>query len=113
MSDKYRVEHFSAQNVAVGHRASVRVQASPSAVNEAIEKLSAFVSLLPERAGPADDRDAIRSQAAKLEAALRKKTLNRDRIEAILRKLVLGASGIATLATAVEAVQSAVTRLFT
>jgi hypothetical protein len=113
MSDKYTLKKFSATNVAVGHRSSVQPGASVSpAVNDALDKLRYFVSLIPESVGQGQDSDDVRAQAENLEAALCKKKLNRERIEKILRNLMLGVSGVAALANAMDAVQSAVARLF-
>ncbi|HUB39854.1 MAG TPA: hypothetical protein VMA72_13455 [Streptosporangiaceae bacterium] len=113
MRDKYKVEHFSADNVAVGQHAFVKVRAPVSpAVQDAIDTLRHFVSLLPEHI-EAHDGDSVRAHAQELEVALKKKRLNRDRIERILGDLMLGVSGIATVANAVDAVQAAVVRLFT
>lgn len=113
MNDKYKVEHFSADNVAVGHRAFVQTRAPVSpAVKDAIDKLRYLVSLIPEHIELAQDNGSVRGQAQELEDALRENGLNRNRIERILGNLMLGVSGIATLANAVDAVQSAIARLF-
>jgi hypothetical protein len=113
MRDKYKVGEFSAENVAVGHRASSRSHARVTpAVEDAIEKLRYFVSLIPEHIEPALDSDSVCRHAEELEAALRKKRLNRARIEQILGTLTVAVSGTAALANAISAIQSAVTRLF-
>jgi hypothetical protein len=53
MRDNYKVGEFSAENVAVGHRASSRSHARVTpAVEDAIEKLRYFVSLIPEHIEP-------------------------------------------------------------
>jgi hypothetical protein len=113
MRDKYTVGEFSAENVAVGHGASARSHSRVTpAVEDAIEKLGYFVSLIPEHIELAHDSASVCRQAAELEAALRKKKLDRGRIEKILGTLTVAVSGTAALANAISAIQSAVTRLF-
>lgn len=113
MRDKYKVENFSGENVAVGHRASARshLPVTPG-LEDAIERLRYFVSLIPEHIEPAHDCDNVLGQAEELEAALRKKRLDRRRIEKILGTLTVAVSGIAALANAINAIQSAVARLW-
>ena len=120
MASKYDIGKIKAENVAVGDYASatststVRVKTEQLPMQaEALHQLQNFITLLPGYADRISRPHEIEADAKAAENALSKKTLNRGHVEGLIRKMTVGVAGVAALANAVDAVQAAVTRLFT
>jgi hypothetical protein len=118
VASKYDIGKIKAENVAVGDYASVtstvRVKTEQLPMQaEALHRLQNFITLLPDYADRINRPHEIEADAKAAENALSKKTLNRGHVEGLIRKMTVGVAGVAALANAVDAVQAAVTRLFT
>ena len=118
VASKYDIGKIKAENVAVGDYASVtstvRVKTEQLPMQaEALHQLQNFITLLPDYADRISRPHEIEADAKAAENALSKKTLNRGHVESLIRKMTVGVAGVAALANAVDAVQAAVTRLFT
>ena len=118
VASKYDIGKIKAENVAVGDYASVtstvRVKTEQLPMQaEALHQLQNFITLLPDYSDRISRPHEIEADAKAAENALSKKTLNRGHVEGLIRKMTVGVAGVAALANAVDAVQTAVTRLFT
>ncbi len=115
MSENYHIEDIDADTVAVGnHAKAIRVTVEKSLMQtEALKETRKLIMLLPDYADMIDRPDKVQADAKAVEVALSKNTLKRARIENLIRKIAIGVAGVTTLANAVDAVQVAVSRLFT
>ena len=80
---------------------------------DALRELRKFITLLPAQAAGIEKPHEVEENARAAEVALRKKRLDRGRIEGLIAKITVGVVGVAALTNAIDAVQAAVTRLFT
>jgi hypothetical protein len=114
VAEKYRIGNIEAANVAVGKGATINVGAQQIALqDEALQELRRFIALLPAQAAEINKPHEVEANARAAEVALREKRLDRRRIQDLITKIAAGVLGVATLTNAIEAVQAAVTRLFT
>jgi hypothetical protein len=118
MGQNYDVRKIRAKSLAIGSHARAEYvtrtdtkQASRYA--EALDQIQQLIELLSVHADEIDSPHEIQADAESVEAALRKKKLNRARIESLIGKITTALAGVTALASAVDAVQTAVTRLFT
>jgi hypothetical protein len=113
MAKNYKIGNIEADNVAVGDRATIYVGAQQAPIQaEALREIRRFITLLPDGADEMDNPREVEANARAAEVALGKKKLNRGRIQDLITKITAGVVGVAALANAIEAVQAAVTRLF-
>jgi hypothetical protein len=113
MAKNYKIGNIEAANVAVGDGATIYVGAQQIPIQaEALREIRRFITLLPDRADEMDNPREVEANARAAEVALSKKKLNRGRIQDLITKITAGVVGVAALANAIEAVQAAVTRLF-
>ena len=80
---------------------------------EALHQIRQLIELLSVHADEIDRPREVQADAKDVEASLGKKKLNRARIENLIGKITTAVAGVTALATAIDAVQTAVTRLFT
>jgi hypothetical protein len=117
MSQKYEVGKIRAHNVAVGNHAKAKyapVNAEQSSMQaEALDQIRRLIELLPAYADKIDSPREVQADAEAAEVALSKKKLNRARIEILIGRMAAGVAGVTALANAVDAVQAAITHLFT
>lgn len=114
VAKNYKIEKIEAANVAVGDGAFVYVGEQQIPLrDEALRELSRFIALLLAQAAGIEKPHEVEENARAAEAALRKKKLDRGRIEGLIAKITVGVVGVAALTNAIDAVQAAVTRLFT
>jgi hypothetical protein len=114
MAKNYKIGKIEAANVAVGDGATVYVGVQQIPLQaEALRELRRFIELLPAQAAGIEKPHEVEANARAAEAALSKKKLNRGRIEDLITKITAGVVGVAALTNAMDAVQAAVTRLFT
>jgi hypothetical protein len=109
---KYKIGSVDAVNAAIGDRAAVNVGQQISVRDEALRELHRFMTLLPAQASVLKNPEEVAANAKAAELAIRKKRLNREHIEELIRKITAGVAGAAALTNAIEAVQTAVTHLF-
>jgi hypothetical protein len=110
---KYKVGKIEATNLAQGDGATINVGVQQIPIQaEALQELRRFITLLPARAAEIEKPHEVEANARAAEAALSKKKLNRGRIEDLMTKITVGVAGVAALTNAIDAVQAAVTRLF-
>jgi hypothetical protein len=113
VAKNYKIGNIDADNVAVGDGATVYVGAQQIPIQaEALRELRRFIALLPARADEIDQPREVEANARAAEVALSKKKLNRRRIQDLIAQITAGVAGVTALATAIDAVQAAVTRLF-
>jgi hypothetical protein len=120
VATRISVKKLRSKNAAFGHRASVKDK-SRTVVSgqqltlqaEALQELRKFASLVPDYAEVVENPQNLQTLASKTEAALKKSRPRRDRIEKLISEMTMGVVGVTALAQAIEAVQAAVTRLFT
>ena len=114
MAGKYNIRNIKAANVAMGDGAilNVGVQQIPLR-DEALRELRRFITLLPDGAAEIEKPHEVEANARAAEAALSKKKLDRGRIQDLITKITVGVVGVAALTNAIDAVQAALTRLFT
>jgi hypothetical protein len=111
---KYEIGKIKAANVAVGDNPYINVGAQQIPLQEdALRELRRFITLLPAQAAEIKKSHEVEENARAAEVALSKKRLDRGRIEGLIAKITAGVVGIAALTNAIDAVQAAVTRLFT
>jgi hypothetical protein len=114
MAKNYKIGNIEAANVAVGDGAIVYVGAQQIPLqDEAVRELRRFIELLPAQATEIKKPHEVEANARAAEVALREKRLDRRRIQDLITKITVGVLGVAALTNAIEAVQAAVTRLFT
>jgi hypothetical protein len=118
VSQNYDVGEIRAKNLAFGPHAKAKYVARPDAKQasmqaEALYQIRQLIELLSVHVDEIDSSHELQADAESMEAALRKKKLNRARIEKLIGKITTAAAGVAALANAVDAVQTAVSRLFT
>jgi len=118
MSQKYDVGEVNADNVAIGNRAKAQYTSQGNAVQspaqmEALQQIRQLIELLPVYMDKIESPRAVQADVKAAETALGKKKLNRDRIEGLVGKIAAAVAGVTALANAIDAVQTAVTRLFT
>jgi uncharacterized protein (DUF2342 family) len=118
MPQNYRIGNIKGENIAIGDHAkassSVRIKAEQSAMQvEALQQIQNLIALLPGHADVIDDPDQVQADAKAAKVALSKKSLNRARIEKLISRLTVGLAGVTALANSVDAVQAAVSHLFT
>jgi hypothetical protein len=110
---KYEFGDIKATNFAAGDGATINVGTQQIPLqDEALRELRRFIALLPNGAAEIKSPDEVEANARAAEAALSKKKLNRERIENLITRVAAGVAGVAALTNAIEAVQAAVTRLF-
>jgi hypothetical protein len=111
---KYEFGDIKATNLAVGDGATINVGTQQIPLqDEALRELHRFIALLPAQAAEIKRPHEVEANARAAEVALREKRLDRRRIQDLITKITAGVLGVATLTNAIEAVQAAVTRLFT
>jgi hypothetical protein len=116
--DNYDVGKVQAYNVAIGTGARAKsithLDAEQTAMQtEALHQIRQLIELLSVHADEIDSPREVQADAEDMEAALKKKKLNRVRIENLIGKITAAVAGVTVLANAIDAVQTAVTRLFT
>ena len=117
MSDKYKVEKIQAENVAIGNRARAEHITQPDAQRtamqaEALHHVRQLIELLEVHCNEIDHPEMVQADAKSVEIALKGKKLNRARIENLIGKIALAVAGVTALATAINAVQVAISHLF-
>ena len=111
---KYKFGEIKATNVAAGKGATINVGAQQIPLqDEALRELRRFIELLPARAAEIDKPYEVEANARAADVALREKRLDRGRIQDLITKITAGVVGVAALTNAIDAVQAALTRLFT
>jgi hypothetical protein len=118
MSQKYDVSKIDAKNVAIGNHAKAGYPSQGNAVQspaqlEALQQIRQLIELLPAYMDKIESPRTVQADVRAAETALGKKKLNRDRIEGLVGKIAAAVAGVTALANAIDAVQTAVTRLFT
>jgi hypothetical protein len=114
VNQRIDVRKVKAKNVAIGNRAKAGDRTySDAEKEEAIYQIRQLIELLSVHAGEINSPGEIQAYAESVEAALKKKKLNRVRIENLVHKIAAAIAGVTALANAVDAVQTAVGRLFT
>ena len=111
---KYKFGEIKATNFAAGDGATINVGVQQIPLqDEALRELRRFIALLPAQATEIKKPHEVEANAKAAEVALSEKRLDRRRIQDLITKITAGVLGVAALTNAVEAVQAAVTRLFT
>jgi hypothetical protein len=114
VNQRYDVGKVKAKNVAIGNRAKAGDRAYSDANKEdAIYQIRQLIELLSVHANEIDSPGEVQAYAESVETALQKRKLNRARIENLVHKMASAIAGVTVLANAVDAVQTAVSRLFT
>ena len=116
MSDRYDVGDIYADNVAVGNRARAEYKAYPdpkqaSIQAEALQQIRQLIELLAVHADEIGNPGEVQANAESVKSALRKKKLNRARIESLISKIRPAVAGVTVLADAIDAVHTAVSHL--
>jgi hypothetical protein len=111
MSQNYKIGKIQAGAVAIGPKS--RAKHITAMQTEALHQIRQLIELLSVHADEIDSPGEVQADAESVEAALRKKKLNRVRIENLIAKIAPAVAGVTALANAVDAVQTAVTHLFT
>lgn len=116
MSKGYKVGKIQADNVAVGDHARAEYLASADPTQtamqaEALYQIRQLIELLSIHANEINSFQAVQADAKSVEAALKKKTLNRARIENLIGKMTPALAGVTALANAIDAVRAAVSHL--
>ena len=116
MSDHYNVGDIYAENVAVGNRARAEYKAYPdpkqtSIQAEALQQIRQLIELLAVHANEIDNPDEVQANAKSVKSALRKKKLNRARIEGLISQIRPAVASVTALADAIDAVHTAVSHL--
>lgn len=114
MNQRYDVGKVKAKNAAIGNRAKAgdRIYSDADRA-EALDQVRQLIELLSVHAGEINGPPEIQAYAKSVETALQKRKLNRVRIENLVHKIASALAGIAVFANAVDAVQTAVSHLFT
>src|ERR1700753_959990 len=117
MADRYKVNKIQASQVAFGKNAmsDARVRAAPDGPQraQALERIEHLLELLESQEDEISEAEDIRADAEALQGALKKKKLNRGRIESLIQAITTGAGGITALANAADAIHGTVMKLFT
>jgi hypothetical protein len=116
MSDHYNVRDIYADNVAVGNRARAEYKTYPDPKQalvqaEALQQIRQLIELLVVHADEIDDPGEVQANAKSVKNALRKKKLNRARIESLISQIRPAVAGVTALADAIDAVHTAVSHL--
>lgn len=111
MTQNYSTGDIHAIYVAVGNKATAMSPDPESARIQALQELRSFIALLPAYEHVLGKPVEVRADAIAAEAALSKKSMNRGRLEKLVRKIALGVTGVTALADAVSAVQAAIAHL--
>ena len=82
-----------------------RVRAAPDGPQraQALERIGHLLELLESQEGEISEAGALRADTEALQSALKKKTLNRERIEGLIQAITAGAGGISALGHAAGA----------
>jgi uncharacterized membrane protein YccC len=116
MADSYKVNKIKASQVAFGKNAMIdaRVHAAPDEPQraQALDRIEHLLELLERQEGEISEAGPIRTDAEALQGALKKKKLNRERIESLIHGITAGAAGITALANAADAIRETVMKLF-
>jgi hypothetical protein len=114
VNQRYDVGKVKAKNVAIGNHAKAGDRTYSDAEKEnAIYQVRQLIELLSVHASEIDSPGEIEANAQSVETALQKRKLNRARIENLVRRIASAIAGVTALANAIDAVQTAVSRLFT
>jgi hypothetical protein len=116
MSDRYNFEDIHADNVAIGNRARAEYKVYPdlkqaSIQAEALQQIRQLIELLAVHADEIDNPGEVRANAKSVKIALRKKKLNRTRIESLISQIRPAVAGVTALADAIDAIHTAVSHL--
>jgi hypothetical protein len=116
MSQHYNVGDIRADNIAIGNRAKAEYKACPdpkqaSIQVEALQQIRQLIELLAAHADEIDNPREVQANAESVEIALRKKKLNRTRIENLIGRITPAVAGVTALANAIDAVHTAVSHL--
>jgi hypothetical protein len=113
VNQRYGVGKVKAKNVAIGNRAKAGDDTYSDAEKEdAIYQIRQLIELLSVHASEIDSPGEIQAYAQSVETALQKRKPNRARIESLVHKIAGAIAGVTALANAVDAVQTAVSHLF-
>ena len=116
MGQKYDIGKVRAKNVAIGSHAKAEYEthADPkrAAIQaEALDQIRQLIELLTVHSEEIDSPHAVREDAESIEVALKKKKLNRSRIENLIGNITPAVAGVTALAKAIDAVHTAVGHL--
>jgi len=116
MDQKYDIGKVRADNVAIGNhaRAEYGTHADPerAAIQaEALHQIRQLIELLAVHSEEIDNPYTVRADAESVETALKKKKLNRSRIENLIGNIAPAVAGVTALAKAIDAVHIAVSHL--
>ncbi|HEY2241986.1 MAG TPA: hypothetical protein VGI21_24500 [Streptosporangiaceae bacterium] len=116
MADSYKANKIKANHVAFGKNAMIdaRVRTAPDGPQRAyaLDRIERLLKLLEKQEGEIPEAGPIRADAEALQGALKKKKLNRKRIESLIHGITAGAAEITALANAADAIHAAVMKLF-
>ena len=116
MGQKYDIGKLRAENVAIGNHARAKYGTHPdpelAAIQaEALYQIRQLIELLAVHFEEIDSPHAVREDAESIEAALKKKKLNRSRIENLIGNITPAVAGVTALAKAIDAVHTTVGHL--
>ena len=113
VNQRYDVGKVKAKNVAIGNHAKAGDRTySDAEKEEAIYQIRQLIELLSVHTSEIDNPGEVQAYAESVETALQKRKLNRARIKDLVHKIASAIAGVTALANAVDAVQTAVSRLF-
>ena len=116
MSQKYDIGKVRAENLAIGDhaRAEYVTHADPkrAAIQaEALDQIRQLRVLLAVHSEEIDSSHSVQADAKSIEVALKKKKVNRSRIESLIGNITPAVAGVTALAKAMDAVHTAVSHL--
>lgn len=116
MGQKYDIGNLRAENVAIGNHARAEYGTHPdpelAAIREeAIYQIRQLIELLAVHSEEIDSLHAVREDAESIEVALKKKKLNRTRIQELISNITPAVAGVTALAKAIDAVHATVGHL--
>jgi len=113
VNQRYDVGKVKAKNVAIGNHAKAGDRTySDAEKEEVIYQIRQLIELLSFHASEIDSPGEVQAYAESVETVLKKRKLNRARIENLVHKIASAIAGVTALANAIDAVQTAVSRLF-
>jgi hypothetical protein len=116
MGQKYDIGKLRAENVAIGNHARAEYGTHPDLElatirAEALYQIRQLIELLAVHSEEIDSPHAIREDAESIEVALKKKKLNRSRIENLISNITPAVAGVTALAKAIDVVHTTVGHL--
>jgi hypothetical protein len=116
MGQKYDIGKIRAENVAIGNHARAEYGTHPdpelAAIREeAMYQIRQLIELLAVHSEEIDSPHVVREDAESIEVALKKKKLNRSRIQDLISNITPAVAGVTALAKAIDAVHATVGHL--